>query len=800
MEPPEPLRPEQLYHASRLDGLEFEATDQLEPLEETIGQTRALDSMAFGMGIRHEGYNLYVMGSTGIGRHWMVTETLNRINRSSDGHGCDWCYLNNFDTPHKPIAVHLPPGQGRVFRTDMRQLVESLLDAIPAALQSKEFRKQAEEISGSLKRKEEKMAAEFDRRTREDGIALLHTPTGYSLVPMKGDSLISPEEFEKLPEEEQKAIEQVVERFHDELRSTLAQIPIWKRDMRQRYRKLEREFVGITLDKLLEDLLRKYVDYPPLIGYLEAVREDVRHNLELFRTTDESEDAPLEADDVRFTRYKVNLLIDNRDEPAVPVVYEANPTYQNLLGRVEHMARMGTLATDFTLIKAGALHRANGGYLVLDAEKLLTNPFSWEALKRTLRSGEVRIESLERQLSLVSTITLEPDPIPIDLKVVLIGDRRIYHLLKAYDSDFGQLFKVAVDLAETLTRQAESDRQFARLIATLQQREKLHPISRAGVARIIEQSARHAQEGGKLSLHMGSLTDLLKESDYWAQQEQSARIEQRHVQQALDSQIRRVSQWKERLQEEILDNTLLIDTSGIQLGRVNGLSVIQVGDHAFGMPSRISATARLGSGELIDIEREVDQGGPIHSKGVFILSAYLNRRYARFQPLSVAATLVFEQTYGEVEGDSASAGELCALLSALGDIPLKQSLAITGSVNQHGEMQAIGGVCEKIEGFFDICLARGLDGSHGVIIPRANARDLMLKQEILEAAEAGRFQVYAVGHVEQAMQLLSSLPPGLADDQGVYPPQTINGMVQQRLAEWLSIRMAFAQQQEKDGN
>lgn len=798
MESVEPLRPEQLYHASQLDGLEFESTDQLQPLEETIGQARALDSMAFGVGIRHEGYNLYVMGSTGIGRHWMVTETLGRFSRPTDGHSSDWCYLNNFDSPHQPIAVSLPPGMGRVLRKDMLQLVESLLDAIPAALQSKEFRKQAEEISGSLKRKEEKMAAEFDHRTREQGIALLHTPTGYTLVPVKGDNLISPEEFEKLPDEEQKSIEQVVEKLHDELRSTLAQIPIWKRDMRQRFKKLEREFVGITLDQLLADLFQKYAEHTDLVSYLDAMREDVRQNLELFRAVDDSDDTPLEADDLRFTRYKVNLLVDNRDGPAVPVVYEANPTYQNLLGRVEHLARMGTLATDFTLIKAGALHRANDGYLVLDAEKVLTNPFSWEALKRTLKSGEVRIESLERQLSLVSTITLEPDPIPIDLKVVLIGDRRIYHLLKAYDSDFGQLFKVAVDLAETLSRKDQNDQRFAELIATLQQRERLLPISRSGVARIIEQSARHARDGEKLSLHMGSLTDLLKEADYWAQQEQSGRIEKSHVQQALDHQTRRVSQLKEQLHEEILNGALMIDTTGIQLGRVNGLSVIQVGDHAFGMPSRISATARLGSGELVDIEREIEQGGPIHSKGVFILSAYLNRRYARYQPLSLAATLVFEQTYGEVEGDSASAAELCALLSALGDIPLKQSLAITGSVNQHGEMQPIGGVCEKIEGFFDICQARGLDGSQGVIIPDANSRDLMLKQEVIDAAGAGQFQIYAVKHVEQAMQLLSGLVPGVADNRGIYPDQTINGMIQQRLAEWLAIRMDLAQHEKSE--
>jgi lon-related putative ATP-dependent protease len=775
--------------------LDFEATDQLEPLDESIGQNRAQDSISFGVGIRHEGYNLYVMGSTGIGRHWMVTESLERLNRSAGKRSADWCYLNNFDTPHQPIAVSLPPGMGRVFRKDMQQLVESLLDAIPAALQSKEFRKQAEEIGDSLKKKEEEMAADFDRRTREQGIALLHTPTGYTLVPVKDGKLISPEEFEKLPEEEQKSIEAVVEKLHDELRNTLAQIPIWKRDMRQRFKRLEREFVSVTLDQLLEDLFQKYADQTELVSYLDAVRGDVQENLDLFRPTDEGDSATLDAEDPRFTRYRVNLLVDNRDGPPVPVIYESNPTYQNLIGRVEHLARMGTLATDFTLIKPGALHRANDGYLVLDAEKVLTNPFSWEALKRTLKSGEVRIESLERQLSLVSTITLEPDPIPIDLKVVLIGDRRIYHLLKAYDSDFGQLFKVAVDLAETLPREGENDHQFARLIATLQQREKLSPLSREGVSRIIEQCARHAGDGEKLSLHMGSLTDLLKEADYWARQAESPRIEKGHVEQALAHQVRRIGQFKERLQEEILNNTLMIDTSGVQLGRVNGLSVMQVGDHAFGLPSRISATARLGGGEVVDIEREVDQGGPIHSKGVFILSAYINRRYARYQPLSLAATLVFEQTYGEVEGDSASAGELCALLSALGDIPIKQSLAITGSVNQHGEMQPIGGVCEKIEGFFDICSARGLSGSQGVIIPRSNERDLMLKQEVIDAAAAGHFQIYSVSHVEQAMELLSGLPAGVADARGIYPDGTINGLVQQRLAEWLAIRMDMSRQE-----
>lgn len=790
-----PLLPEQLYHTCDLAGLDFASTEQLSLLTETIGQTRALESITFGVGIKHEGYNLYVMGSSGVGRHWMVTDTLNRLTETEKKRASDWCYLGNFDNPHQPLAICLPPGLGRVLRTDMSQLVESLLDAIPVALQSDEFRKQAEQISESVKQQEEKMAAEFDRKTREQGIALLHTPTGYTLVPLKEGKVISPEDFDKLPQEEQKSIEKVVERFHSELRSALSKIPLWKRDMRQRIKALEREFAEVTLDQLLNELLKKYSEHPDLVRYLNELREDVMQNLDLFRSSEDDAGNPIDINEPRFTRYKVNLLVDNRDGPVVPIVYEPNPTYQNLLGRIEHLARMGTLATDFTLIKAGALHRANDGYLVLDIEKLLTNPFSWEALKRAIKSREVKIESLERQLSLVSTITLEPDPIPIDLKVVLIGDRRIYHLLKAYDSDFGQLFKVVVDLAESLPRKEESDQSFARLIATLQQRDKLRPVSRPGVERIIEHSARHARNGEKLSLHMGSLSDLLNEADYWALQENSKLIEKRHVQQALDHQTRRLSQLREQLQEEIIDGSLMIDTTGSQLGRVNGLSVIQMGDYAFGLPSRISATARLGHGEVVDIEREVDQGGPIHSKGVFILTAYLNRRYARYQPLSLAATLVFEQTYGQVEGDSASAGELCALLSALGDIPLKQSLAITGSVNQHGEMQPIGGVCEKVEGFFDICQHRGLDGSQGVIIPRANRRDLMLKQEILDAAEGGQFSVYAIAHVEQAMELLTGLTAGVADEKGIYPAQTINGLVQKRLAEWLAIRLDLAQQE-----
>ncbi|KRT53611.1 Lon protease family protein [endosymbiont of Ridgeia piscesae] len=792
MEKLNPLRPDQLYRECDLSGLEFTTTAELEPLTETVGQERVSESLDFGVGIEHEGYNLYVMGSAGVGRHRVTIDALKRLTQESGKRSVDWCYLANFDTPHRPIAISLPPGMGRELRSDMQELVVELLSAIPSSFESEHFQRRAAAIHDSIKSREQEAVELFSEKSRQQSVALLHTPDGYTLAPIVDDKVLSSKQFAKLPKKQRKVLQAKIDQFRDQLRQVLGQIPMWQRELRSRYKELELEVVGLVIDQLIGELASKYAEQHELLSYFERLHRDLLQQIELFSGTDEESESPPGADAPRFNRYKVNLLVDNRDGPAVPILHETNPTYQNLLGRIEHMARLGTIATDFTLIKAGALHRANDGFLLLEAEKLLANPYAWEALKRTLKSREIRIESLERQLSLVSTTSLEPEPIPIDLKVILIGDRHIYHLLKAYDAEFSQLFRVVADFAETLPRQPGNDQRFLRLVATLQQREGLRPIERMAAARIVEWAARRAGDGARLSLHMGSLVDLLQEADYWSAREQKEQIGVAQLEHAIEHQQRRVGQLQERMQQEILDGILMIDTGGIQLGRVNGLSVIQVGDYSFGMPNRISATARIGSGEVIDIEREVDMGGPIHSKGVFILSAYLNRRYARYQPLSVSATLVFEQNYGEVEGDSASAGELCALLSALGDLPLKQSLAITGSVNQHGEMQPIGGVCEKIEGFFDICQARGLDGSHGVIIPQVNLSDLMLKKSLREAAAEGLFSIYVVRHVEQAMELFTGMLAGVADEQGVYPKQTVNGKVQVRLAEWFALRLQLS--------
>jgi len=787
------LKPTQLYHACNPDLLTFETTDELEPLSETIGQERAIESIRFGVDMPHSGYNLYVMGSNGLGRHTLVHEWLTRQSTNASA-PLDWCYVANFQDPHKPVALGIPAGMGRVLCRDMEQLIDNLIKAIPAAFRGDEYQRQAREIQDDFSTRESVMVQRLSEKADGLDVKLMQGPTGFTLAPQKNGKMLSPEEFKQLPEAEQTRLGNNIETMKQALKESMGHLPEWQREMQQRFSQLNRETMQLTVTEFINELVERYRDNSKISSYLEQAKQDIIENVDIFRQAGESNERTFTAQDPEFTRYRINVLVDNADTRGAPVIFEDNPTYQNLLGRIEHQARYGALQTDFTLIKPGALHRANGGFLMLDAEKLLSNPFAWDGLKRALRSREIRIESLERQLSLISTISLEPETIPMDLKVVLIGSRTLFYLLKAYDPEFGLLFKVSADFSEQLPREHENERLYARLIATLQKREGVRVIRRDGVARIIEQLVRLASNGDKISLSLSSLLELLLEADHRAGQRGSQQIDRIDVDNAIQARRFRNNQYEEQLQEAILGDTLRIDTSGVQLAQINGLTYLQLGDHAFGAPTRISATARMGGGEFIDIERETKQGGPIHSKGVMILSSYIGQRYAKNQLLSVTASLVFEQTYGAIEGDSASAAELCVLLSAIGDIPLKQALAITGSVNQHGQMQAIGGVCQKIEGFFDICQARGLTREHGVIIPTANVKDLMLKQEIVEAAEAGLFKVYAVDHVEQAMELLTGLPAGVPDEDGLFPEGSINYLIQLRLAEWITLRLHYAGQ------
>jgi len=795
---------QQLRQTCEPSQFDFETTAELEDLSEIVGQERAVDAILFGIGIRREGYNLFALGPSGTGKRTTIGQFLDR-QAAVEPIPADWCYVNNFDQPYRPRALRLPSGQGVVLREDVEQLIEELRTAIPAAFESEDYRTRKQEAEEEFKERQEKAFTEIQQQAQEHSIALIRTPAGLAFGPLQEGEVISPDEFQKLPEEERKRFEEDISKLQEQLQETLRQMRQWEHEARGKVKELDREVAMFAVGHRIDELRERYAELPDVVEYLNAVQRDVVENVDEFRKPEESPQVmgiPLPrslAGPPLFRRYQVNVLVDHSQSEGAPVIYEEHPIYNNLVGCIEHLAQMGALVTDFNLIKPGALHRANGGYLILDARQLLLQPYAWDGLKRALRSREVRIESLAQALSLVSTVSLEPEPIPLNIKVVLIGERLLYYLLYQLDPDFGELFKVEADFNEEIARTPGNNLLYARLIGTMARNEELRPFDRGAVARLIEHSARMAGDVEKLSVHLLSIADLLREADYWAGVAGNGAVTADDVQRAIDAQVHRADRMRERVQERIQRGTILIDTTGERVGQVNGLSVIGLGNFAFGRPSRITARVRLGKGEVVDIEREVEMGGPIHSKGVLILSGFLGARYAAEHPLSLSASLVFEQSYSGVEGDSASMAELCALLSALAEVPIRQSWAMTGSVNQHGEAQPIGGVNEKIEGFFDVCKARGLTGEQGVIIPASNVQHLMLRQDVVEAVEAGQFHVCSVQTVDQALEILTGIPAGERDGQGNFPEGSINQRVESRLIELAEKQRAFAAPPKEEG-
>lgn len=751
------LAVERLYRHCDPGELNFSSTDELEPLGEHLGQDRAVEALSFGLQIPHDGYNIFLLGSTGIGKRDLLASQLDAATAAPLGQVSDWCYVNNFEAPDRPIALRLPRGKGAQLRTDMSQAVEDLLGILPATFQSDEYQARVQELGETYQTREREAFQALAEKATENKVAMIQTPTGYTLAPMKDGEVITPQDFEARPEDDKKQAMEVIEGLKEELKLVVRQLPLWKKESRELFKALNHEFSKLAIDPVMQELKNKYQDNPEISAYMEAVHGDMMEEAESFTQDKDDSAIPVNVKErVReYPQYSVNLLVDNQELPAAPVVYEDSPGFANLIGRVEHVSQMGTLVTDFTLIKPGALHQANGGYLVLEADKVLTSPYAWLALKRALKAREVRIQSLEQIFSFVSTVQLQPEPLPLDVKVVLIGDRHIYYILQQYDPEFSTLFKVAADMSEDVPRSPDSTLLFARMIKTLQEREQLLPLDSSGVARVIEYAARRMEDSEKLSLHQGRLGNLLTESDFKARQAGASTIGAEHVSAAAQAAVHRLDQFREKSHEGILRDIMLVDTQGSAVGQVNGLAVYLLGDYAFGRPTRITATARLGRGKVLDIEREVDLGGRIHSKAVMIISALLANRYARNQTLPLSASLVFEQSYGGIEGDSASVAELVALISALADIPVRQELAVTGSLNQHGQVQAIGGVNEKIEGFFDICSARGLTGTQGVVIPAANEVHLMLRQDVLDAVAADKFHVYCANDIDQALELLT---------------------------------------------
>ncbi len=799
----QPLSAQQLRQICDPAQFDFETTAELKDLGEIVGQERAIDAIKFGIGIQRKGYNLFALGPSGTGKRTTIRQFLDQ-KAAAEPIPFDWCYVNNFEQPHKPRALRLPPGQGIVLRKDMEQLIEELRTAIPVTFESEDYRTRRQEAEEEFKERQEKAFGEIQEEAKGRDIALIRTPVGLAFAPLREGEVISPDEFQELPEEKRKQVETDISELQEQLQAVIYQVRQWEREARKKVKELDRQIAMSIVSHPVDELRKKYAELANVVNYLNEVQQDVIENVDEFRKTEEAPQVmgiplpPSLMGPPALRRYQVNVLVDHSESKGAPVVYEDHPTYNNLIGRIEHIAQMGALLTDFSLIKPGALHRANGGYLILDARQILLQPYAWDGLKRALRSREIRIESLGQVLSLVSTVSLEPEPIPLDIKVVLIGERLLYYLLHQFDPDFGELFKVEADFDGEMTRSPENNLLYARLVATMASRQGLRPFDRGAVARVIEHSARITGDAKKLSAHLLSIADLLHEADYWASVTGNGVTTASDVQRAIDAQIHRADRLRERVQEGIRRGTIMIDTTGEQVGQVNGLSVIALGNFAFGQPNRITARVRLGGGKVMDIEREVELGGPIHSKGVLILAGFLGARYAAEYPLSLSASLVFEQSYGGIEGDSASLAELCALLSALAEAPVKQSLAVTGSVNQHGQVQPIGGVNEKIEGFFDVCQARGLTSEQGVIIPVANVQHLMLRQDIVAAVAAGQFHVYPVQTVDQAAEIVTGIPAGERDEEGNFPEGSINQLVQARLIELAEKQRAFAAPPEKD--
>ena len=765
--------------------LGFSTTAELEPGSGLIGQSRALKAIEFGTAVAAGDFNIFVMGPPASGKSTAVRGYLKQ-KAASVATPAEWVYVNNFEDANAPRALKLPLGRAKALARAMVATIEELRETLPAAFEGEDFQSRKRAIDEGSRAQHENAFEELNRKASAQNIAILRTPMGFTMAPMHDGKVVKPEVYNQLPEDMRQQVEARVEALQKELAAILSAAPKTEKLRRARLSELAQDISLASIAAAIDDVKAEFADLPEVSAYLRAAEADLVRNAGLFLSGGGDEaiiKEPVEVSrDPRYRRYMVNVLL-SRDDGAsgAPIFEETNPTFGNLIGRVEHIAQMGALVTDFLLIKAGALHRANGGYLLLDARKVLMSPFAWEALKRALKTAKVRIETPMEAMGLVSTQSLEPEVIPLSVKVILFGEPEHYYLLSQHDPDFSRLFKVQADFDDKIDRTPESEKSYARLIAAIVAEHKLRPVKASGVARLIDEGARLADHSGKLSIEIGRIADIAREADHWAGKSGRSEITGDDVSCAVNEHIERAGRMRDRTQEVIERGLVLVDTDGSKAGQINALSVHQIGDLSFGRPSRITARVRMGQGRVTDIEREVKLGGPLHSKGVMILWGYLAGRFAQDVPLALAATLVFEQSYGGVDGDSASSAELYALLSALAEAPIDQGLAVTGSVNQWGEVQTIGGVNEKIEGFFDICRKRGLTGRQGVIIPQANVQNLMLRDDVVTAVGNGKFAIFPVSSVDQGIEILTGVKAGERVASGEFEPATINRRVEDKL-------------------
>ncbi|HTY79068.1 MAG TPA: ATP-binding protein [Candidatus Bathyarchaeia archaeon] len=777
------LRAEELRAVCDPGRLPFATTAELPPLDGMIGQDRAASATAFGVGMRQAGYNLFVLGASRTGKSSVMKRVLDRAAATAPVPP-DYCYVHNFEDPYRPVALELPAGRGRALRRAMQRLTEECRTRVPRAFEGEEFERRKAEILEQLARSHREELHRFEEAARAEGFAVLRTPTGLAIAPAPRGEPLTAEEFAALSDAVKKSVGRRGEALQDRMDATVRELRRLEREAREAQEKLVSEVAAAAIRPLIRELQEEFPDLPGVDRHLAQVEADLVAHAEEFRTL-ESEKPVLPfllPPGAFLERYAVNVLVDRSGTQGAPVVFEQVPTHRNLLGRVDHRVHFGALVTDFTLIRAGALHRANGGYLILEAADVLRAFLAWDALKKAIKSGSIRMEEPLEEWRGASAQSVAPAPIPLSVKVVLIGSPFLYYLLYALDEDFRELFKVKVDFDSSLPRTSEFELLYARFVGGACRDEGLPAFGAGAVAKLIEHCSRLVDDQARLTSRLGEVLDVVRESAFWANRRGSTLVAAEDVSHAIEQKTYRSSLIDERVRRLIGEGTVLIATEGRATGQVNGIAVLDLGDHAFGRPSRISARTFSAEPGVVDIEREAKLGGRVHSKGVLILSGFLAGRYARERPLALSASLAFEQSYEEVEGDSASSAELYALLSSLAGIPLAQNLAVTGSVNQHGEIQPVGGINEKIEGFYDVCAAHGLTGEQGVIIPAANVRHLMLREDVVEAARAGRFHVHAISTVDEGLALLSGLEAGEPGRDGCYAKGSFNAIVEEALA------------------
>ena len=799
------LKSNQLYTKCDPKKFKFSSTAELERLS-ALGQDRALSAVEIGINIQSKGYNLFCLGPEGTGKTSLVKRVLVEEAKKRPTPD-DWAYVYNFDEPYKPQAVNFPAGTAAEFAKDIDKLIETLSVSIPAILESDEYKAGQSIIHEKFKQHKEEYIKILQKKAKGKSVSLLHMPVGLVVAPVKNGEVLSPEAFDELPESEKKQLLEDLNQMQEEIENTAQDLPQWEDKQRKETNDLREKFLKIAVKNPIDELHAKYKGHKQANDFLKKIQKHIITNIDEFMPSSENNCGGGEGDDAlsalfsrmkqpeedKYAKFKVNVIVKNEPDSGAPIIHLDHPTQGNLVGRVERIQQYGALLTDFSLIKSGALHQANGGFLLIDARKLLLQPYAWDSLKRALASKTVKIEAPSEETTF-TTISLDPEPIPLQVKVILTGDEELYEVLSERDPDFSDFFKVEADFGVLMDRTPENEVEYAKLIGSLSKKKKLRSLNKQAVAKVIEYSSRLAEDSEKLTAHIASIGDLLREADYWARKSKANQIGKNHIEQAIDAQIYRSDRIKQAMLEQIDKGTILMDVEGSRVGQINGLVVYNFSRTSFGKPARITTQVSIGKGEFINIEREVEMSGPIHTKGVLILSSLLANRFAKDRPLSLSASIVFEQSYGGVDGDSASSTEYYCMLSAIANLPIKQNIAVTGSINQFGEVQPIGGVNEKIEGFFDVCRHRGLTGDQGVIIPRTNVKDLMLREDVLNAVDEGKFHIYAVDNVDDGIEILTGIKAGKPDKHGNYPKGTVNYAVRQGLEYFYKRYVKFAKE------